>query len=75
MQRIPRHRVRSHADFDLTPLGMWAYRRDVATLMPAARHVQRLTCLPNPFAALHGLDETRESVGLHLPWRQHDEPA
>ena len=49
MNKIPPDRVRSHADFNLTPLGMWADRRDAATLMPAAPPVLYLSCLPNPF--------------------------
>jgi hypothetical protein len=39
MKKVPPNRVRSHADFDLTPLGMWADRGDAA-LMPGARHFQ-----------------------------------
>jgi hypothetical protein len=45
MKKIPRNRVRSHADFDLTPLGMWAVGRDAATSIPGAPHLR----LPNPF--------------------------
>ena len=50
MSKIPSDRVRSHADFDLTPLGMWADCRDAATVMPAAPPVRYRNFLPNPFS-------------------------
>jgi hypothetical protein len=64
MQRIPRRRVRSHADFNSTPLGHWAaVHKDDAILTPGGRHVQRRTGLPaslaNLYAALNGLGEVR----------------
>jgi hypothetical protein len=70
MKKIPPNRVPSHAEFDLTPLGMWANRRDVATLRPGAQLVEHL---PNPFMS-DGLGEVRGS-GRSEPRRPHDEPA
>jgi hypothetical protein len=52
MNKIPRNPVPSHADFDLTPLGMWAIGRDATT---SIRGEPRLP--PNPFVA--------EAVALH----------
>src|SRR5712672_923106 len=63
MKKVPPNRVRSHADFDLTPLGMWADRGDAA-LMPGARHFQYHTCLPNPFAS-DGLGEVGTKISRH----------
>ena len=51
MPKIPRPRVKCHADFDLTPLGSYARRHDDAVLTPGGRHVQRLTGLPASLAA------------------------
>jgi hypothetical protein len=62
MKKIPPNRVRSHADFDLTPLGMWADRPDTATLRPGAPHLQQP--LPNPFL----------SDGLLRPGAPHVQP-
>jgi hypothetical protein len=63
MHKIPRNRAQSHADFDLTPLGEYAVRRDAAILTPGGRYVQRRTGLPasiaNLYAALCGLGEVR----------------
>jgi hypothetical protein len=63
MKRIPRNRVQSHADFELTPLGNFAVSRDVAILTPGGRHVQRRTGLPasiaNLYAAINGIGEVR----------------
>jgi hypothetical protein len=63
MKKIPRNRVQSHADFDLTPLGNHAVSRDAAILTPGGRYVQRRTGLPaslaNSYAAVNGLGEVR----------------
>jgi hypothetical protein len=59
MNKIPSNRVRSHADFDSTPLGKWATDHD-ATATPAGRQAQRLNDIPNPFLS-NGLDEVRGS--------------
>jgi hypothetical protein len=71
MRKIPPNQVRSHAEFDLTPLGMWASNRDAAKLMPDARHVQHL---PNPFLS-NGLGEVRGSGRSAYSTRRHDKPA
>jgi hypothetical protein len=57
MKNIPRNPVPSHADFDLTPLGMWAIGRDATTSIPGEPRLRRLAILPNPFFA--------EAVALH----------
>jgi hypothetical protein len=58
--------VRSHADFDLTPLGMWAKSSDAATLTPGTQHFQYLiNSLPNPFGS-SGLGEVRGSESLRI---------
>jgi hypothetical protein len=53
MPNIQRHRVQSHADSDVTPLGQYAVRRDDAILTPGGRYVQRRTGLPASLANLH----------------------
>jgi hypothetical protein len=73
MKEIPSNRVRSHADFDLTPLGMWAKSGDAATLTPCKQYLQYLNKLPNPFGS-GGLDKVRGNVSLRAP-RLHDKPA
>jgi hypothetical protein len=64
MKKIPPNRVRSHADFDLTPLGIWANHRDAATLTAGGQRVQRLNDLPNPFASDASM-KFGEAVALH----------
>jgi hypothetical protein len=39
MNKIPRNPVPSHADFDLTPLGMWAIGRDATTSIRGEPHL------------------------------------
>jgi hypothetical protein len=63
MKKIPSNRARSHVDFDRTPLGMWADRRDAATLMPAAPPVRYLDSLPNPFGPVASM-KFEEAVDL-----------
>jgi hypothetical protein len=61
--KIPHRRLRSHADFDLTPLGEYAVSRDAAILTPGGRYIQRHTGLPaslaNVYAALNGVGQVR----------------
>ena len=63
MQKISRNRLKSHADFDLTPLGQYGVNRDAAILTPGGRYVQRRSGLPaslaNLYAAINGLGEVR----------------
>jgi hypothetical protein len=63
MQKIQRHRLRSHDDFFTTPLECSARHHDDAILTPGGRHVQRRTGLPanlaNLYAAINGLGEVR----------------
>ena len=63
MKKIQPNRARGHADFDLTPLGMWADCRDVAALMPAAPPVRYLDFLPNPFGPVASM-KFEEAVDL-----------
>ena len=74
MKKIPPDRVRSHADFDLTPLGMWGNHRDAATLMPAAPPVGYLTCLPNPFCPAPSVN-FEEAVDLSCSRQRYDKPT
>jgi len=61
MKKIPPHRVQSHADFYLTPLGKRAVRRDATILTRGGRHVQRPYRPPG---------QPREPVcGHKRPWR------
>ena len=74
MSKIPSNRVRSHADFNLTPLGLWADRRDAATLMPAAPPVGYLTCLPNPFFPAPSV-KFEEAVDFSCSSQRYDKPT
>ena len=73
MKKIPPNRVRSHADYDLAPLGMWANHRDAATLTAGGQRVQRLNDLPNPFASDASM-KFEEAVAACSRLR-HDKPA
>ena len=74
MSKIPSNRVRSHADFDLTPLGRWADRRDAAALVPAAPPVWSLTCLPNPFCRVASV-KLEEAVDFSCSSQRYDKPT
>jgi hypothetical protein len=64
MEKIPSNRVRSHADFALTPLGMWADHHDAATLTAGEQRAQHLVYLPNPFSPMASM-KFEEAVALH----------
>jgi hypothetical protein len=74
MNKIPSNRVESHADFNLTPLGIWADRRDTAALMPAAPPVWYLTCLPNPFNPVASM-KLEEAVDFSCSSQRYDKPT
>jgi hypothetical protein len=74
MRKIPSNRVRSHADFDLTPLGMWGNHRDAATLMPAAPPVRNRACLPNPFCRVASV-KFEKAVDFSCSSERYDKPT
>jgi hypothetical protein len=74
MKKIPSNRARSHADFDHTPLGMWANHRAAIALLSAVQRCQYLNSLPNPFCS-DGLDEVRGSGRPTSSARRHDKLA
>jgi hypothetical protein len=63
MKKMPSNRVRSHADFDRTPLGVWADHRDAATFVPAAPPARYPDSLPNPFCRVASM-KFEEAVDL-----------
>ena len=74
MSKIPFDRVQSHADFGLTPLGLWADRRAAAALVPAAPSVWSLTCLPNPFSRVASV-KFEEAVDFSCSSQRYDTPT
>jgi hypothetical protein len=74
MKKIRSNRARSHVDFDRTPLGMWADRRDAATLMPAPPPVRYLDSLPNPFGPVASM-KFEEAVDLLARGKRYDKPT
>ena len=73
MKKILPDRVRSHADFDLTPLGTWA-KSSATALTAVTQHSLYLYCLPKPFGP-GCFDKVREDVAMHAPRRHTTRPV